>query len=246
MDETTASGPRTQTDRPPMIGTAPHETPMDREEQVAQLADDLARLLRGLARARSQFLARARNDMEWAAQILISHLAANGPMRLGALATSVQSDPSTVSRQIAGLVRDGYVERRADPDDGRAVVLGVTEAGRQVHRDHIRVRNERYSAMLANWSSEDVVTLAALLRRFGNAMEIHQPTWSASGPTTRLRRQNEPGGDRGGEPGTRPGGGSEDPDGPDGPDGPRADTGARPVGDPTTGRGVSTAEEGSR
>lgn len=186
MDETTASAPRTCAGRPLTIRTAPHETPADREQQVAQLAEDLARLLRGLARARSQFLARARDDMEWAAQVLISHLASGGPMRLGALATSVQSDPSTVSRQIAALVREGYVERQADPDDGRAVVLVVTEAGRQVHQDHIGVRNERYQTMLSTWSSEDLVTFATLLRRFGDELELHQPTWSTSRPSDRL------------------------------------------------------------
>ncbi|MEX5637308.1 MarR family winged helix-turn-helix transcriptional regulator [Parafrankia sp. FMc2] len=162
------------------------EHPVNREYQVAQLADDLARLLRGLARARSQYLARARDDVEWAAQILISHLAANGPKRLGALAASVQSDPSTVSRQVSALVRAGYVERRADPDDGRAVVLDVTEAGREVYRDHIEIRNRRYEDMLAGWSSEDLVTFATLLRRFGDEMEVHQPTWVSRPDTTRL------------------------------------------------------------
>ncbi|KPM51782.1 transcriptional regulator, MarR family protein [Frankia sp. R43] len=179
MDEKTAAAPTANTGRAPAIRTTAQETPSDRGHQVAQLADDVARLIRGLARARSQFLARARDDMEWAAQILISYLAAGGPMRLGALAAAVQSDPSTVSRQVAALVRDGFVERRADPADGRAVVLDVTEAGRQVHRDHIRVRNERYEEMLAAWSSEDLATFAALLHRFGDAMEIHQPSWSA-------------------------------------------------------------------
>ncbi|CAI7976711.1 MULTISPECIES: MarR family winged helix-turn-helix transcriptional regulator [Parafrankia] len=185
MDETATTDSKAPGGRAPTIATAPHDTPIEREEQVAQLADDLARLMRGLTRARAQLLAKARHDVEWAAQILISHLAAGGPMRLGALATSVQSDPSTVSRQIAALVRTGYVERRADPDDGRAVVLYVTEAGEQVYRDHLQVRNERYQGMLARWSSEDLVTFATMLRRFGDDMEAHQPAWTTK-PTSAL------------------------------------------------------------
>ncbi|CAO5227099.1 hypothetical protein FAGKG844_100062 [Frankia sp. AgKG'84/4] len=145
-----------------------------RDQQVAQLAQELTRMQRTFGRARHQYLATARHDVERAAQALISSLAAGGPMRLGSLAAAVQSDPSTVSRQVAGLVRDGYVERRADPDDGRAVVLAVTEAGGQVYREHLRNRDAQYAAMLSGWSSEDIVTFAALLSRFDNEFEQHQ------------------------------------------------------------------------
>ena len=43
-----------------------------------------------------------------------------------ALAAAVHSDPSTVSRQVAALVRAGLIERQADPEDGRASVLVPT------------------------------------------------------------------------------------------------------------------------
>ena len=44
----------------------------------------------------------------------------DGPICASALAEMVQSDPSTISRQVAALVRDGLLKRRADPIDGRA------------------------------------------------------------------------------------------------------------------------------
>lgn len=142
-----------------------------RVEQIARVAEEVARLQRMLGHARSQILSGAGQDVEWAAQILISYLAAAGPMRLGALAALVQSDSSTVSRQVAALVRDGFVERRADPDDGRAVVLAVTEAGEQAHQIHRQIRNERYGDILASWTTEDVTALATLLHRLDNAFE---------------------------------------------------------------------------
>ncbi|MCL9759793.1 MarR family transcriptional regulator [Frankia sp. AiPa1] len=138
---------------------------------MAQLAEGVARLQRTLGRARGQILRKAREDVEQASQILITYLAGGGPMRLGALATAVQSDPSTVSRQVAGLVRDGYVERRPDPDDRRAVVLAVTEAGERAYQDHVRMRAERYAGLLAGWSTEDVETLATLLHRLDDEIE---------------------------------------------------------------------------
>lgn len=142
-----------------------------RDERIAQLAEEIARMQRTLGRARGQLLRKARENVEWASQILITYLAGGGPMRLGALAATVQSDPSTVSRQVAGLVRDGYVERRPDPEDGRAVLLAVTEQGERAYQDYVRVRAERYADILAGWSTGDVAALATLLHRLDNEFE---------------------------------------------------------------------------
>ena len=71
-------------------------------------------------------LAAAAHDVEWSAHVLLRCLAHEGPMRAGALAEMLQSDPSTVSRQVAALVKDGLLERQADPADGRASLLVLT------------------------------------------------------------------------------------------------------------------------
>ena len=39
---------------------------------------------------------------------------------------------STLTRQLDGLVKDGLVQRRTCPDDGRAVVIALTGKGRQL------------------------------------------------------------------------------------------------------------------
>ncbi len=110
-------------------------------EIVADVADSCVRLMRGFARVKTQLLALARDDAYWSGYLLISRLAVDGPIRSSDLAEKVQADPSTVSRQVAALVRDGYVERRADPMDGRASLLVITERGRQFHAEHVRLRN---------------------------------------------------------------------------------------------------------
>ena len=43
----------------------------------------------------------------------------------------------SASRVVATLERKGYVTRSPHPEDGRAIVLGVTAAGRRLH-DRIR------------------------------------------------------------------------------------------------------------
>lgn len=61
-------------------------------------------------------------------------LVEEGPMGLNALAESLFLDKSTASRVVAALERKGYLLRRPDPADGRAVVLETTETGQRLYR----------------------------------------------------------------------------------------------------------------
>lgn len=60
-------------------------------------------------------------------------LVRRGPSSLGAVAAELYLDKSTASRVIATLERKRYVSRSSHPDDGRAVVLEVTAAGRRLY-----------------------------------------------------------------------------------------------------------------
>ncbi len=59
-------------------------------------------------------------------------LATGGPLRLNELAARLYLDKSTASRVVDGLVAKGYVERGRHPEDGRAVLLAATPAGRKL------------------------------------------------------------------------------------------------------------------
>ncbi|MCU1659504.1 MAG: MarR family transcriptional regulator [Pseudonocardiales bacterium] len=144
---------------------------------VADVADSIVRLIRSFSRIKAQIMSEATHNVEWAASMLINRLAAEGPMRSSALAELVQSDPSTVSRQVAALVKDGLVERRADPVDGRASMLAVTATGQQVYEDHKRIRNEHYQQLLAGWDHAEVRLFAAQLARFADRFDQTRPNW---------------------------------------------------------------------
>jgi DNA-binding MarR family transcriptional regulator len=55
-----------------------------------------------------------------------------GPMRLGDLALREGVAPPTLTRMIATLEEAGYVTRRPDPGDRRAVRVSITDDGAQV------------------------------------------------------------------------------------------------------------------
>jgi DNA-binding MarR family transcriptional regulator len=108
--------------------------------------------------------------------MLIKTLVMLGPSRSSVLAAAVHSDPSTVSRQIAALVRDGLVERRADPEDGRASVLVPTEAGIEVLEEQRRRLGLALARVVQQWAPEDVDKFLDLLERFVADHEHHLPT----------------------------------------------------------------------
>lgn len=108
--------------------------------------------------------------------MLLKTLVHQGPSRSSALAAAIHSDPSTVSRQIAAMVRDGLVERMADPEDGRASVLAPTEAGKAVLEEQRRRLGLALARVVQEWPPEDVDRFLELLERFVGDHERHLPT----------------------------------------------------------------------
>jgi DNA-binding MarR family transcriptional regulator len=97
---------------------------------------------------------------------LLKSLAMHGPRRSSELAAAVHSDPSTVSRQVATLVRDGLIERQADPEDGRASVLVPTERGLELLAEQRRRLALALAQVIRQWEPEDVTRFLELLERF--------------------------------------------------------------------------------
>jgi DNA-binding MarR family transcriptional regulator len=139
--------------------------PTNEANDLDRLAGELFRLTRLFERARHA------DGVDRAVYLLLAHLVKSGPTRLSALACAVHSDVSTVSRQVAGLVRLGLVERRPDPTDGRAGVLAATEAGTANVAAKRATHNAAYDEMLDGWSAADRRRLAELLNRFNDDFE---------------------------------------------------------------------------
>ena len=127
------------------------------------IGQDLVRLLRIVARLRQQ------------TDIGVAHvlglLIEKGPQRVGEIAQALGTDPSTVSRKVAALVDAGLVERRADPDDGRAHLLAATAAGERKCIDGRRHRIDMVASVLSGWPEDSRRQLATLLGRFADGMQ---------------------------------------------------------------------------
>ncbi len=140
--------------------------PDDELATADAVGTQLIQLVRLIERTHAQYQADHPDAVERATYILLVHLVKDGPQRAGALAESVHSDPSTVSRQVAQLVKLGLVERTADPEDGRATLLAATVEGSRVFAENRRTRNERIAALMTDWPPADRDRFAQLLGRF--------------------------------------------------------------------------------
>lgn len=147
------------------------ETQAPPRPEVAAVADNFVALMRTFSKARAKLIAATEHDVEWTAHNVLKCLHNEGPMRAGAVAEVLRSDPSTVSRQVATLVKEGLIERRSDPEDGRASLLVLTPRADAVLADSDRGRLEHFAQMLDGWSDTDLRRFAALLDRFTQAYE---------------------------------------------------------------------------
>jgi DNA-binding MarR family transcriptional regulator len=144
---------------------------------VAAVADRFIALMRTFNKARARMLAAAAHDVEWSAHMVLKCVETEGPMRASAIADVLHSDPSTVSRQVSALVKDGLLERRSDPGDGRASLLALTAKADDVLAEHDRIRLNYFAQMLDGWSDTDLRLFAGLLDRFTQAYEAANTDW---------------------------------------------------------------------
>lgn len=139
-------------------------------EALNSIGDAMHRIVRQVQR-RKAALAADPAAAEWAAHHLLEFISANGPLRAAYLAECTGSDPSTVSRHVASLVRDGLVERQPDPMDGRASLLACTSAGEAVVERQRSRRLSSMHSMLSDFAPDELAALGDLLPRLAASME---------------------------------------------------------------------------
>jgi DNA-binding MarR family transcriptional regulator len=151
------------------------------EDDTSRLADELIRFIRLGARARSM-LNTGDLGAEFSALLLLFTLRSMGPMRVTDLAEVRQADPSTISRQVAQLVKAGLARREADPVDGRASRLAITEAGLEACRHLHDTRHALLSEALSDWPATRIAAFADLFAEFNSSIEARLRTEQAATP----------------------------------------------------------------
>jgi DNA-binding MarR family transcriptional regulator len=118
-----------------------------------------------------------RADLSASAAFAMNRVCREGPIRLTTLAAKEGVSQPSMTQLIQRLERLDLVTKLADPDDGRACLIGITEQGQALLDDRRRVRRERLTALMATLTSEEEralrlsaqVAFPILLRLAGNA-----------------------------------------------------------------------------
>jgi len=144
--------------------------------ELADSAQQIANAVIGLVRQFSALKSRISSlpEGDSSPQYLLVKLAHLGPSRASELAEQVCADPSTVSRQVAQLVKTRLVERRADPDDGRASILVPTELGLATVKQLSERRGQALQPVIAEWSQADRDDLVRLVHKYTEGIEAHR------------------------------------------------------------------------
>jgi DNA-binding MarR family transcriptional regulator len=154
------SGLEALTDEP--VGTTP--------EALSEAFLGIGRLLRGRGRFRTE--RPRRESLTFARGALLAALETEGPQRMGHLAHRLGVVPRTITPMVDALEDSGLVVREDDPDDRRATVLHITDAGRT---ELTRSRSDRRSMVdevFTVLSESERGTLADLLDKLRTAARI--------------------------------------------------------------------------
>ena len=117
----------------------------------------------------------------------LGRLNEEGPIRLTTLAAAEGISQPSMTQLIQRLQRQGLATRINDPEDGRAALVNITNAGRALLDARRRERRDRLAALLMAVSPEDeaALTLAAnvalpIIRRL-----VHDATTPACSETAK-------------------------------------------------------------
>jgi DNA-binding MarR family transcriptional regulator len=125
-------------------------------QEALQLVIAMHRLIRGLRKA--DIAAPHPTQL-----IVLALLAQHGPLRVGELAARIPCPQPTATTTVAGLQTAGLVTREADPADGRAARVLITEVGRHTVQSVAQREAEALAALLSTVDEEGLSILRAAI-----------------------------------------------------------------------------------
>ncbi|MBO9533973.1 MAG: MarR family transcriptional regulator [Solirubrobacteraceae bacterium] len=147
-------------------------------------ADALVRQLYGLSALRRELGRAATREIASHGFTALAAVRRLEPCRVSDIAQELHVDLSVASRQITALVDAGHVERREDPEDRRAHLVSLTDAGFAVLLGAHERMVEQLQHAVADWSDDEIHTLASGIERLVG--QFDEQRRAAAVPTTDL------------------------------------------------------------
>jgi DNA-binding MarR family transcriptional regulator len=135
------------------------------EAAVTELLQATGQLLRRL-RAESN-----PSELTWSQSATLARLDHAGWMTTADLARAEAVKPQSMGASLAALEQEGLVQRRPHPTDGRQVLYGLTEVGKQTRLTNTHLKREWLSAAIARLDTADQEALIAAVAVFKRLAE---------------------------------------------------------------------------
>ncbi|MFE8947253.1 MarR family winged helix-turn-helix transcriptional regulator [Streptomyces sp. NPDC007856] len=103
---------------------------------------------------------------------VLDTLACSGPKRLTELTRTEQMSQPGLTQLVTRLERDGLVERRPDPTDGRAALVHITDSGRKIGQARREDRGRHLTPLIAQLTPAERQAIAAALPALTRLAEL--------------------------------------------------------------------------
>ncbi|HEU5271128.1 MAG TPA: MarR family transcriptional regulator [Jatrophihabitans sp.] len=142
---------------------------MTRAQSTTELASALRlAVLRAARRLRSQRVNTAVTLSQLSALATVGKC---GPMSAGELAGIERVQPPSMTKILASLEAEGWVQRSPHPDDRRQSIISITQSGRDLLDAETRARDSWLATRLVDFSPDELRILSeavAVLDRLGS------------------------------------------------------------------------------
>lgn len=166
---------------------------MGSEQDIRDVAAAVRQGVGNVARRLRQ--TRLDDGLSWRETSALSHLYRLGPATSADLARIEGISPQSMGATLQALETAGLIARSADPNDGRRVVLSITDAGQRLYAEGADARAEQIRAALSNGFSPDelqqLATAATLLNRVAD--QLHEQAQNSYAPSEKPTSQLRPG-----------------------------------------------------
>lgn len=142
----------------PSAPSTPHDA-------AAELRATLGLLFRRLRQTR------VAGDLTLPESSALSRLDHHGPTTAAQLARLEQVSPQSIGVTLQSLEAKELIQRAPDPDDGRQVILSLTNAGRDTVQSKRTARTEQLTRALATLSADESARLIAALPALAHLAE---------------------------------------------------------------------------
>lgn len=150
-------------------------------QEVVRLSAALERIAR-LVRA-----AELPGELSSVAASTLYALATEGPTRLTLLAAAEHVTQPAMTQLVRRLEREGLVERRDDPSDGRAVLVTITDAGVALSAERRAARADALAAVLDELGPDERDALAAAVPALEHLAAAPAPVGARTPASTTAR-----------------------------------------------------------